>query len=123
MDCFVVPAFIVIAIFGRTVSFHLTYVGPITKKHNYVNGQEICYRIFGMQAILANYRLTLVALAWLGLDHSVSLIDTGLLLLPLSVQGSFFRCIDALLGGGFRVGCVVNAAGAMLTFCWDILLG
>ena len=26
MDCFVVPAFIVIAILGRTVSFHLTYV-------------------------------------------------------------------------------------------------
>ena len=88
-----------------------------------------------------------MALAWLGLGHSVSLIDIGLLLLPLSVQGSFFSRIDALLGGlewevesmlrelcSHFVGIFCwdkifkkihlkqypsNAAGAMLTFCWD----
>ena len=63
-----------------------------------------------------------MALAWLGLAFSLIDIHIGLLLIPLSVQGSFFSRIDALLGG-FRVGGGVNAAGAMLTFCWAILLG
>ena len=86
-----------------------------------------------------------MALAWLGL--AFSLIDIGLLLLPLSVQGSFFSRIDALLGGlewevesmlrelcSHFVGIFCwdkifkklhlkqyppNAAGAMLKFCWD----
>ena len=120
MDCFVVPAFIVIAILGRTVSFHLTYV-LITKKHNYVNGQEICYIIIGMQAILANYRLT-SGIGSVGIgsfsftprhwSSSSSFISAGQLFQP-----------HRRTSGGFRVGGGVNAVGAMLTFCWDILLG
>ena len=117
MDCFVVPAFIVIAILGRTVSFHLTC---ITKKHNYVNGQEICYRIIGMQAILANYRLTSgIGLAGIGSfsfthrhwSSSSSFISAGQLFQP-----------HRRTSGGFRVGGGVNAAGAMLTFCLDKIL-
>ena len=88
-----------------------------------------------------------MALAWLGLGHSVSPIDIGLLPLPLSMQGSFFSRLDALLGGlewevesmlrelcSHFVGIFCwdkifkkihlkqyppNAAGAMLKFCWD----
>ena len=100
-----------------------------------------------MQAILANYRLTSgIGLAGIG-SFSFTHTYIGLLLLPLSVQGSFFSRIDALLGGlewevesmlrelcSHFVGIFCwdkifkkihlkqyppNAAGAMLKFCWD----
>ena len=90
-----------------------------------------------MQAILANYRLTSgIGLAGIG---SFSFTHRhGLLLLPsVSVSASYCipQCVRLIAGagqlfqphrrtsGGFRVGGGVNAAGAMLTFCWDILLG
>ena len=85
MDCFVVPAFIVIAIWDVLLAF------IITKKHNYVNGQEIRYRIIGMQAILANYRLTSgIGLAGIGFfthrhshwSSSSSFISAGQLFQP-----------------------------------------
>ena len=60
-----------------------------------------------------------MALAWLGLAFSLrhwssssSFISAGQLSQP-----------HRRTSGGFRVGGGVNAAGAMLTFCWDILLG
>ena len=56
---------------------------------------------------------------WLGWDwlfhshwSSSSFISAGQLFQP-----------HRRTSGGFRVGGGVNAAGAMLTFCWDILLG
>ena len=64
-----------------------------------------------------------MALAWLGLGHSVSLSH-----IHWSSSSSFISAGQLLqphrrTSGGFRVGGGVNAAGAMLTFCWDILLG
>ena len=61
-----------------------------------------------------------VALAWLGL--AFSLIDIGLLLLPLSVQGSFFSRIDALLGGlEWEVESMLRELCSHFVgiFCWD----
>ena len=98
---------------GRTISFHLTYVSlkSITK--------DTCYRIIGMQAILVNYRLTSDSASGIGLrlghshwPSSSSFISAGQLFQP-----------HRRTSGGFRVGGGVNAAGVMLTFCWDILLG
>ena len=94
-----------------------------------------------MQAILANYRLTSGIGLGLGWDWVIQ-FHIGLLLLPLSVQGSFFSRIGALLGGlewelesmlrelcSHFVGIKYkklhlkqyppSAAGAMLKFSWD----
>ena len=77
--------------------------------------------MIGMQAILANYRLTSgIGVAGIGSfsfthihwSSSASFISAGQLFQP-----------HRRTSGGFRVGGGVNAAGAMLTFCWDILLG
>ena len=67
-----------------------------------------------------------MALAWLGLAFSLIDIVIGLLLLPLSVQGSFFSRIDALLGGlEWEVESMLRELCSHFVgiFRWDILLG
>ena len=73
-----------------------------------------------MQAILANYRLT----SGIGLAGIGSFSFTHI---HWSSSSSFTSAWQLFqphrrTSGGFRVGGGVNAAGAMLKFCWDKIL-